>query len=633
MDLKNRSVRVPAILTLLALLLGSFIKPALAQTSLDLVVHYVTGTPIKGQFAYDVSVYFSLLDSNGYPVKDVTAQDFSLSEDGQQVQIASLETAEDDPINVALVLDTSGSMSGQGIIDARKAAADFVSSLTADDKVAVVSFNSIIKTEIDFTTDQAAANQAITMITAEPGSGTCLFDAAYQAVQMTAALPPGRRAVILLTDGNDLKSTGVPCSTYTLEDVINLASQGTSRVPVYTIGLGNDVNTQDLGRLAKLTGGRYQQSSDSSMLNALFLGLSDQLRSQFDLHYTSSAAPGAHKLVLQANYLNSQVSSSRDFILPAFPLSLSITTPTPGQEVTGKVNILVNLAGQGEPIKQMVFKINGESIGTVSTIPYQLEWDTSQTEVGNVTIEVIAQDEDGAELASSSMEVTIPVRVAPTITPKPSSILSDNPLLIGGIIVLVLFVSGVGMILIVVATLRKRKLEKERDKRWEDTVVNPPEPTLGLSDRTLDEFAPGPGALGLLVVQMSDDPALVGQRFEITQSVTTLGRKATNDIPFPKDSPVSRQHAVIEERSGQLYMSEVLGTDEKGQAKRPSFGTFLNDQQIDASVLLREGDMIRLGNRLTLRFVAVAPSAGDSELTMDQSSDSEKTMDFGSHKD
>ena len=73
--------------------------------------------------------------------------------------------------------------------------------MTANDKVAVISFNSTIKTLIDFTSEHGSATQQIRAMDAEPNSGTCLYDAAYKAVQMSAGLPKGRRAIILLTDG------------------------------------------------------------------------------------------------------------------------------------------------------------------------------------------------------------------------------------------------------------------------------------------------------------------------------------------------------------------------------------------------------------------------------------------------
>jgi pSer/pThr/pTyr-binding forkhead associated (FHA) protein len=123
---------------------------------------------------------------------------------------------------------------------------------------------------------------------------------------------------------------------------------------------------------------------------------------------------------------------------------------------------------------------------------------------------------------------------------------------------------------------------------------------------------------------------MLHQRIEIAKPVTTLGRKADNDVIFAKDSPVSRHHAVIEERGGQLFLSEVVAADEGGQPKRPAYGTFVNGTQVQDPVLLHDGDEILLGKRVRIRFEAVARTSGDGERTVDQmiSSGDEKTMDF-----
>ena len=129
------------------------------------------------------------------------------------------------------------------------------------------------------------------------------------------------------------------------------------------------------------------------------------------------------------------------------------------------------------------------------------------------------------------------------------------------------------------------------------------EPAPG-ADRTMDSFEMSPDAFGRLTVVASDDASMIGQHFEITKGRTTLGRKADNDIIFPKDSPVSRHHALIEERNGGLFLNEVMDMDEKtGQPKRPTYGTFMDENEVGGrSVLLHDGVEIRLGKRVRLKF-------------------------------
>jgi pSer/pThr/pTyr-binding forkhead associated (FHA) protein len=108
-----------------------------------------------------------------------------------------------------------------------------------------------------------------------------------------------------------------------------------------------------------------------------------------------------------------------------------------------------------------------------------------------------------------------------------------------------------------------------------------------------------------------------------------LGRKADNEVIFAKDSPVSRHHAVIEARAGQMFLAEILAEDEHtGQPKRPAYGTFVNGVQVQEQVRLKDGDEITLGKRLRMRFEALQIPSTGADRTLDQGSPSqdERTM-------
>lgn len=198
-------------------------------------------------------------------------------------------------------------------------------------------------------------------------------------------------------------------------------------------------------------------------------------------------------------------------------------------------------------------------------------------------------------------------------------------IIIAGVIILIVFIV---VVIVIGVSLRQRTMNKERDRQWQ-AAVNPPGAS-GTTEKTMDGFIPSANALGVLVVLQSDDPAMIGQRIEITQSTTSLGRSANNDILFPKDSPVSRRHAVIEDRNGQLILSEVLPETGGGKVKRPTFGTFVNNKQVEDPVPLRNGDEIRLGKRVRMQFEAVEFEKKDEDRTIDQGPSSEdKTMDQG----
>ena len=620
-QLRNRLLRV---FSILLVLIGAGLfdgHSALAQSSIDTVIHYVEGAPSDEKIAYDVTAYVSVADSTGNPIKDLAADAFTLAEDSQQVTVLSADLAPDAPINLVLLLDTSGSMNGAGIEAAKSAASNFIAGLGNDDRVAVVTFDNDTKTRIDFTTDHRAARDELELVDATRGAGTCLFDAAYQAVQMTATVPSGRRAVVLFTDGVDEKADGGTCSIHTADDVIRLATEGGTRTPLYTLGMGGKVDQQSLQRLAQDTGGRFFYSPTTTQLDAIFIRLSDTLRSQYAIKYQSTAGPGSHTLAVTAKYLSAQDTDTRGFLLPNFPLRLTFVEPAEGQEVSGITALRVETFGQGETIQSVNFMINGATVATATTTPYEAKVDFSAYPEGGLTIDALALGADGIELARATRQVMVGAATVtpPTVEEGGDGFSSDYLLfIIGGIIL----VGALIVFLIVMAILRKRK-EDQRNKEWDEKVGGLGEATtdelLGGSDRTMDSWEMSSDALGMLTVSSSDDSSMLDQRFEITKRRTTLGRKADNDIIFPKDSPVSRHHATIEERSGGLFLSEVEEMDEKiGKPKRPTYGTFVNDNEVGGQeILLQNGDEIRLGKRVKLKFEASARIRAGDEKTYD----------------
>ena len=634
--LRNHLFRAFSILLIL-IFAGTLVgRPVLAQSSIDAVIHYVEGTPSEEKIAYDVTAYVSVTDSTGNPVKDLKPEDFSLAEDSQQVTLLSAELATDAPISLVLLLDTSGSMTGPGITAAKTAASNFIAGLNPEDRVAVATFDNTVTTIIDFTTDHNAARNELSLLDATRGAGTCLYDAAYQAVQMTATVPSGRRAVVLFTDGVDETPSGGTCSIHTADDVINLATESGTRAPLYTLGMGSKVDQKNLQRLAQDTGGRFFYSPDSNQLDAIFFRLSDTLRSQYALKYSSTAGPGSHTLAVTAKYLSAQDTDTRGFLLPNFPLRLTFVEPKEGQEVNGTTALKVDTFGQGETIQSVIFQINGATVATVTTTPYEAKVNLGTYPTGNLTINAIAQGAGGIELARASRQVVVR---AGTATPTPSGGGSEDDLsdyliyIICGVVLL-----GAAVVFVIFMVVSKKRKEQQRELEWNQKVGGLGEtPTVeepsGGSDRTMDSWEMNPDALGMLTVTASDDPSLLGQRFEITNRRTTLGRKADNDIIFPKDSPVSRHHAVIEEKNGGLFLSEVEETDEKtGAPKRPTYGTFINEKEVGAqSILLQNGDEVRLGKRVRLKYEAGTKTRLGDEKTFDDfaaSGDTSETVEM-----
>ena len=601
---RKRILRPWTIVFAILIIGGVQLQPVLAQSSIDVVVHFVDGDPSETDVSYNVKAYVSVADGTGSPVNGLAIEDFTLVEDSQQVEITNVAAA-DEPINLVLLIDTSGSMMGTGISAAKSAAASFVTSLGAGDRVAVVTFNDNIVTIVDFTTDHQSARDRISLVDATRGAGTCLYDAAYQAVQMTATVPSGRRAVVLFTDGVDETASGDPCSANTPDDVIKIATAGGTRAPVYTMGMGSKVDRNALKRLATNTGGRFFYSPDSNNLDIIFRELSDSLRSQYLVEFSSQAGPGAHTLAVTVRILNAQDTDTRNFLLPNFPLRLVFAEPAEGSEVSGETRVRVETFGQGQIINSVLFQINGATTATVTTSPYETRIDFSEYAEGSLTIDAIAQGADGIELARTSSTVQNLAATAAIDTDDNGFLISDYLIYILACGLLLVLGIGFG----VFNFIRKQK-QRQRDREWEEKVggvgaLTVEELSFGSDDRTMDALDVPAGAYGRLTVLASDDESMVNQPFDLISERTTLGRKADNDIVFLKDSPVSRHHAAVEVRNGGLFLMEIIELDEKNNEKPPAYGTFINENKMGRDgVFLQNGDEIRLGKRVRLRFKA-----------------------------
>ena len=225
-------------------------------------------------------IYFNFYDpQTGAPVLDaepssaqVTLLNTNLAANGQVKK-------PDVPIYITLVLDSSGSMSASAAM-LRAAAKLALTSPPDNSFFSVVQFDESIKLLQDFTQNISEVNYAIDQYQVNP-KATCLYDAAYTAVETLSKAPAGRRAVILFTDGNDGKSNGSPCSQHSYQDLINLANQ--MQVPINTIGLSNatsNINSIELQGMATNTGG-FSAIGGQADLSKSFGEIMDALKAQW----------------------------------------------------------------------------------------------------------------------------------------------------------------------------------------------------------------------------------------------------------------------------------------------------------------------------------------------------------------
>ncbi len=230
------------------------------------VVMYATAYSNKGERHYAL---------------DLQKEDLVLEEDGVKQKIVDFYV-EKRPVTLAVILDSSGSM--QPAMDkVHNAASRFVDSLALEDKALVIDFDEKVYLLQDLTNDKDQLRRAITSTNAL--GGTALYDALYASFRRLRGIE-GRKAIILLTDGDDTSSK------FSFKRVLDEAK--ISDIIIFPIGLGTTVLDIDLRRilktLAEETGGRASFPSKVEDLEAVYKDISEELKSQYYITYEPSNA-------------------------------------------------------------------------------------------------------------------------------------------------------------------------------------------------------------------------------------------------------------------------------------------------------------------------------------------------------
>jgi Ca-activated chloride channel homolog len=251
-----------------------------------------------------VNVMFSAVDRNNRVISDLRQDEISVVEDGRAQQIFTFKREPTLPINVAIVLDLSGSQE-YTFPQEKLAAGEFLRSIIrpARDSAAILTFQEDVELVQGLTSRTEALSRAFNEIEysrrfgalASRRQATALYDAVYIATDHVltqedanrAAGPDSitRRAIILLTDGVD------NASSRSLDEVIDRATR--SGVIIYSIGIGDrfrfeGVREDILNRLGEETGGRAFFPRRADDLLDIFRQIESDLRSQYLVAYSPS---------------------------------------------------------------------------------------------------------------------------------------------------------------------------------------------------------------------------------------------------------------------------------------------------------------------------------------------------------
>jgi VWFA-related protein len=246
-----------------------------------------------------VNVQFSVTDRRGRFVPGLTAQDFKVEEDGRRQEIRNFARENELPLTLALLVDTSPSV--RPVFDEEKMTAQgFLESiLRSKDLALIMGFDRSVTLVQDYTENVKLLKRAIDEL--EIGGGTSIYDAVYLACKEKLHEEAGRKAIILLSDGEDTTSkvrfneslVAAHQSDTVIYGIFNSVGggffpYGRRRAGGTIFGNGGDIGT--LKKYSEETGGSTFVVSNENGFRKIFDQIAQELRSQYSLGYVSTNA-------------------------------------------------------------------------------------------------------------------------------------------------------------------------------------------------------------------------------------------------------------------------------------------------------------------------------------------------------
>jgi Ca-activated chloride channel family protein len=281
-----------------------------------------------------INVTATVTDRSGRFYSRLNKEDFIVYEDNRPVEVTHF-SAERTPVSLGMVVDTSGSMQGEKWSFAVNAIDRFFRQMADElDEFFLYRFSANADLVADWTTDRDRLSTVMRRI--HPNGGTAMYDAAAEAVPMAQSGQNRKKAVVIISDGNDTSSrVGVSEVKQVVRETevlvyavgIDGSGQGTfqrrtppiqqpqprlpipfpfpggrgsGRIPIpvpqypptsgggYSIGADDRVNVMALREITDDSGGRTEIVNDVNDLDPAVASIADELSQQYYLGYPSS---------------------------------------------------------------------------------------------------------------------------------------------------------------------------------------------------------------------------------------------------------------------------------------------------------------------------------------------------------
>ena len=230
-----------------------------------------------------ITLTVTVTDTYGRYVSGLSKGAFAVFDNKQQQEITYFSD-DDSPVSVGVIFDVSGSMSGDKIKRAREALSKFVQTSHNSDEYFLIGFNSRAQLLLDRTRDGNAVLDKLTFV--QTRNNTALYDACYLGVEKVQRGAHPKRALLLISDGQDNNSR------YTFSELRRVLKE--SDVVLYAIGIlgGSDVGSSlgmegqsILDEMAGVSGGKAFYPRSPAEMDDIFEQIALELRHQYSIGY------------------------------------------------------------------------------------------------------------------------------------------------------------------------------------------------------------------------------------------------------------------------------------------------------------------------------------------------------------
>ena len=245
-----------------------------------------TGTELDGPVIVHtdlITLTVTVTDTYGRYVSGLSKNAFTVLDEKKPQEITYFSD-DDSPVSVGVIFDVSGSMSGDKVRRSREALSRFIQTSHNSDEYFLIAFNSRAQLLLDKTRDGNSVLDKLTFVHTK--NNTALYDACYLGVEKVQRGTHPKRALLLISDGQDNDSR------YTFNELRRLLKE--SDVVLYAVGIlgGNDAGSSlgmegqgILDELANVSGGKAFFPRSAAEMDDIFEQIALELRHQYSIGY------------------------------------------------------------------------------------------------------------------------------------------------------------------------------------------------------------------------------------------------------------------------------------------------------------------------------------------------------------